>query len=171
MQTSRMHMLPLALLAAGCAAIPALADEGMWLFNQFPSERVAKAYGVRVDGAFLDHLRLASVRLNVGGSGSFVSSQGLLFTNHHVASDCIQKIGSAQHDYMKEGFYAATPAQEAPCPDLEVNVLLRMETVTSRVKEGIPAGASPDEVNRRQKAASPGSKRSARTAPATAATW
>ena len=153
MAKRRFRALALLLPAALLCACAALADEGMWLFNQFPAERVAKDYGFRVTGPFLDHLRLSSVRLNSGGSGSFVSPRGLLFTNHHVAADCIQKIGSSERDYMRDGFYAASSSEEIRCPDLEVNVLLKMDTVTDRVRQAIPAGASPEEANRKRKGA------------------
>ena len=95
-----------------CAlALPLAADEGMWLFNNFPKDRVKEKYTFDVGDAFLDHLRLASVRMG-GGSGSFVSPNGLIVTNHHIASDCISKVSSAQHDYMKNGFYAAAQSEE-----------------------------------------------------------
>jgi len=81
-------------------AICAWADEGMWLFDHFPKEQIAKTYGFTVTGDFLGHLERASVRFNNGGSGSFVSARGLLFTNHHVGQDCIQKLSTAEHDYM-----------------------------------------------------------------------
>jgi hypothetical protein len=140
-------LLLLILLAGG-----GRADEGMWPFNQPPREQIKKAYGFQLTDAFLEHLRLASVRFNNGGSGSFVSPQGLLFTNHHVGADCIQKVSSKEHDYMAEGFYAATPAEEKPCPDLELNVLLRIEDVTAQVNAGIEAGAGAAEAGRRRRA-------------------
>src|SRR6266536_1728272 len=90
-------------------ALPVVADEGMWLFNQFPKGQLKQKYNFDVTDGFLEHLRLSSVRIG-GGSGSFVSPNGLIFTNHHVASDCISKLGTAQHDYMKEGFTAAAQA-------------------------------------------------------------
>ena len=124
------------------------ADEGMWLFNQPPRESIKKTYGFDLTDAFMDHLRLGSVRFNNGGSGSFVSPEGLLFTNHHVGADCIQKVSTAQHDYMTDGFYAATPAGEKACPDLEINVLLRIEDVTARVGEGIDPKAPAAEAGR-----------------------
>lgn len=130
------------------AALTLDADEGMWLFNQPPRESINKTYGFDLSDAFLEHLRLGSVRFNNGGSGSFVSPEGLLFTNHHVGADCIQKVSTAQHDYMTDGFYAATPAGEKPCPDLEINVLLRIEDVTARVGAGIDAGAPAAEAGR-----------------------
>ena len=83
---------------------------------------------------WLDHLRLSSVRLNDGGSGSFVSPNGLLLTNHHVARGQLQKNSTAEHDYLRDGFYADTPDKEMKSPDLEVNVLVGMENVTARVQ-------------------------------------
>jgi hypothetical protein len=143
-------MRPLLLLTL--LACPAWSDEGMWLFNQPPRQQIKKAYGFDLTDAFLKHLRLASVRFNNGGSGSFVSPEGLLSTNHHVGADCIQKVSSNEHDYMAEGFYAATPAAEKACPDLELNVLLRIEDVTAQLNAGIEAGAAVAEAGRRRRA-------------------
>ncbi len=131
----------------------ARADEGIWLFNDFPSAKVKAKYGVDVTRSFLDHLRLASTRIYPYGSGSFVSPNGLVFTNHHVASDCIQKVSTAKHNYMRDGFYAATTQEEKACPDLEVNVLIRIKDVTKEVKGAVPEQASPAEANRSRKAA------------------
>jgi hypothetical protein len=144
-------MKPLLLLLALLAGL-AWPDEGMWLFNQPPREQIRKVHGFDLTGAFLEHLRLASVRFNNGGSGSFVSPEGLLLTNHHVGADCIQKVSSKDHDYMAEGFYAATPAEEKPCPDLELNILLRIEDVTAQVSDGIETGAPAAEAGRRRRA-------------------
>src|SRR5215471_15842291 len=121
---------------------PLAADEGMWLFNNFPKDRVKEKYTFDVGDAFLDHLRLASVRTG-GGSGSFVSPNGLIVTNHQIASDCISKVSSAQHDYMKNGFYAAAQSEELKCPEIEANVLLAMEEVTARVKDAAKDAAKP----------------------------
>lgn len=125
----------------------------MWLFNQFPSEQVRRSYGFEPGPKFLKHLRMASVRLNNGGSGSFVSPRGLLFTNHHVAADCIQKLSTAERNYMRDGFHAATEAAELRCPDLEINVLVGITEASDAVKGAVPAGASPEEANQRRKAA------------------
>ncbi len=117
----------------------ALADEGTWLYNNFPKERVEKQYRFLPTQEWLDHPRLSSVRLNNGGSGSFVSADGLAFTNHHVGADCIEKLGTSGADYMKTSFYARTQADEAKCPDLELNVLVGIEDVTAKMKAAAPA--------------------------------
>jgi hypothetical protein len=129
------------------------ADEGMWLPNQFPKDDVRKKYGVTVTGDLLQHLQLSSVRFNNGGSGSFVSPDGLLFTNHHVGSDCIQKLSSAQHDYMGNGFYAAERSKELACPDLEVNVLLKIQDATARVEAAVKPEMNAAQANQARQAA------------------
>ena len=113
------------------------ADEGMWTFDNPPLKQLKDAYNFTPTQQWLDHVRLASVRLNDGGSGSFVSPNGLLLTNHHVARGQLQKNSTAQHDYIRDGFYAATPDQEMKSPDLEVNVLVSMENVTERVQAAL----------------------------------
>src|SRR5579859_6502973 len=110
------------------------ADEGMWTFDNPPINLLKARYGFTPTQAWLDHLRLSSVQLNDGGSGSFVSPNGLLLTNHHVARGQLQKNSSAEHDYLRDGFYADTPDKEMKSPDLEVNVLVGMENVTARVQ-------------------------------------
>jgi hypothetical protein len=125
-------LLPAALLLAAAPVIH--AEEGMWTFDNPPLKLLKAKYGFTPTQAWLDHLRLSSVRLNDGGSGSFVSPNGLLLTNHHVARGQLQKNSSADHDYLLNGFYAATPGQEMKSPDLEVNVLVAMQEVTARVQ-------------------------------------
>ena len=125
-------LLPAALLMASGPAIH--AEEGMWTFDNPPLKQLAARYDFHPSQAWLDHLRLSSVRLNDGGSGSFVSPNGLLLTNHHVARGQLQKNSTAEHDYLRDGFYAAMPEQEMKSPDLEVNVLVGMEDVTARVQ-------------------------------------
>src|ERR1035438_8275312 len=100
-------LLPAALLLAAAPAIQ--AEEGMWTFDSLPVKQLQAKYGFTPTQAWLDHLRLSSVRLNDGGSGSFVSPDGLLLTNHHVARGQLQKNSTAGHDYLRDGFYAATP--------------------------------------------------------------
>ena len=125
-------LLPAALLLAAAPVIH--AEEGMWTFDNPPLKQLAAKYNFHPTQAWLDHLRLSSVRLNDGGSGSFVSPNGLLLTNHHVARGQLQKNSTAEHDYLRDGFYAATPDQEMKSPDLEVNVLVGMQDVTARVQ-------------------------------------
>jgi peptidase S46-like protein len=114
-----------------------LADEGLWTFDNPPTKRLHDRYGFTPTQEWLDHVRLSAVRLNDGGSGSFVSPHGLLLTNHHVARHQLQNNSSAQHDYLRDGFYAATPEQEMKSPDLEVNVLMSMENVTAKVQDAM----------------------------------
>ena len=140
-----------ALLLSFVLASPAWSDEGIWLVNQFPKKRVLDKYHFQVSDAFLTHLRVGSVRMNNGGSGSFVSPQGLIFTNHHVAAECIQQLTTPQNDLMKNGFFAAALAEERACPDLEVNVLLDIQDVTSKVLAA--AKGSEAEANQKRKAA------------------
>jgi hypothetical protein len=142
----------LLLLLATMAGFLCWADEGMWLVNQFPKQAVQKRYGFEPADGFLGHIQRSSVRFNSGGSGSFVSAQGLLFTNHHVGRECIQKVSSADHDYVANGFYASSPADEKKCPDLEVNVLLTIDDVTAKVKEGEKPDADTAAVNQARKA-------------------
>jgi hypothetical protein len=125
-------LLPAALLLAAAPAIH--AEEGMWTFDNPPLKQLAAKYNFHPTQAWLDHLRLASVRLNDGASGSFVSPNGLLLTNHHVARGQLQKNSTAERDYVRDGFYAATPEEEMKSPDMEVNVLVSMEDVTARVQ-------------------------------------
>jgi hypothetical protein len=140
-------------LVLGLALAPSflMGDDGMWLFDKFPKALVKQRYGFEVTDAFLDHMRLASVRFNSGGSGSFVSPKGLLFTNHHVGADCIQKLSSAKADYMANGFYARTQSEERACPDLEINILLRIEDITAKV-QAAGAGGTLAEQNAARKA-------------------
>src|SRR5579872_6386842 len=113
------------------------AEEGMWTFDNPPIKQLGEKYHFTPTREWLDHVRLSSVRLNDGGSGSFVSPHGLLLTNHHVALGQLQKNSTAQRDYVQAGFYAATPDQEMKSPDLEVNVLMSMENVTDRVQAAL----------------------------------
>jgi hypothetical protein len=135
------------------SASSALADEGMWLYNAFPKDRVQKQYGFLATQEWLDHLRLSSVRFNNGGSGSFVSADGLAFTNHHVGADCIGKLATSGADYMKTGFYAKTKAEEARCPDLELNVLVGIDDVTAKVKAAAPSSMSTSDAGQAQRSA------------------
>ena len=129
--------LVVALFSIQTLQFSARADEGMWPFNNLPRAAIKKKYGFDITDAWLRKVQLASVRFNSGGSGSFVSADGLVMTNHHIASDVLQKISTPQKDYIKEGFYAATRDQEAKAPDLELNQLVGIEDVTARVMSAV----------------------------------
>jgi len=123
--------------------MPMCAEEGMWTFDNPPLKQLAEKYNFHPTQEWLDHLRLSSVRLNDGGSGSFVSPDGLLLTNHHVARFQLQKNSTADHDYVRDGFYAPTQDQEMKSPDLEINVLVGIADVTARV-QGAAKGMTDD---------------------------
>jgi len=129
-----------------CCLAPSLAapgDEGLWLFNQPPRRQLLERYHFDATDAWLRHLQKASIRFNSGGSGSFISRDGLLISNHHVGADALQKLSSEKKDYLKNGFYARTRAGEIKCLDLELNVLESIEDVTARVNAAVPAEADP----------------------------
>jgi len=131
----------------------ASADEGMWLYNATPKDKIKTKYGFELTQQWLDHLRLSSVRFNNGGSGSFVSADGLTFTNHHVGAACVQQLSTEGHDYIKTGFYAKTQADEAKCPNLELNELVGIEDVTNKIEAGVKPEMSAAEAGQVQRAA------------------
>ena len=133
-----------ALVSYSAVCVIARADEGMWTFDNLPVKLLQQKYGFTPTQAWLDHLRLSCVRLNDGGSGSFVSPHGLLLTNHHVARGQLQKNSTKEQDYIRDGFYAATPGAEMKSPDLEVNVLQSMENVTPRVIAALQGAKTPE---------------------------
>src|SRR5579859_1958166 len=131
----------------------ASADEGMWLYNEPPKDKIKAKYGFELTQPWLDHVRLSSVRFNNGGSGSFVSADGLTFTNHHVGAACVHQLSTEGHDYFKSGFYAKTQAEEAKCPNLELNELVGIEDVTDKVDAGVKPGMSAADAGQAQRAA------------------
>jgi len=131
----------------------AAADEGMWLYNEAPKDKIKAKYGFELTPEWLNHLRLSSVRFNNGGSGSFVSADGLTFTNHHVGAACVQQLSTEGHDYIKTGFYAKTQAEEAKCPNLELNQLVGIEDVTDNINAGVETGMSAADIGQAQRAA------------------
>jgi hypothetical protein len=134
-------------------AFPLTADEGMWTLDNMPLKQLKEKYGFEPTPAWLEHIRLASVRVGDGGSGSFVSPNGLVLTNHHVALGQLQKVSTPQKNYVQDGFYAATAADEILCPDLELNVLISMENVTAKVLAAAKPAMDPIKALEAKKAA------------------
>ncbi|HEY8183339.1 MAG TPA: S46 family peptidase [Thermoanaerobaculia bacterium] len=145
-------MKKLFVLAVLVLATAAMADEGMWLFNRPPRAMLKQRYNFEPSQAWLDHLQKSSIRFNSGGSGSFVSPDGLALTNHHVGLDCLAKISSAKRDYVVTGFHAKTRAEEVKCVDLELNVLMSIEDVTQRVNAAMTPGMSTEDAQRARRA-------------------
>lgn len=143
---SRFYRIPLFLLIVIChlpaTAASLWADEGMWLFNKLPIKQLASDHGFMPDQEWIDHLMLSSVRFNSGGSASFVSSNGLVLTNHHVAAETLYKLSSAERNIMEDGFLAGSFDQELKAPDLELNQLVAIEDVTDQVNSVIDEAMS-----------------------------
>jgi Peptidase S46 len=131
----------------------AFGDEGMWLFNSPPIKQLKEKYNFEPTPQWLERLQKASVRFNSGGSGSFVSATGLVITNHHVGADALQKFSDEQHNYLRDGFYAKSGAEEKKCVDLELNVLMSMEDVTARVNGAVKSEMTSEEASDARKAA------------------
>jgi len=131
----------------------AFGDEGMWLYNAPPLKQLEEKYNFEPTKQWLDHLQKASVRLNSGGSGSFISATGLVITNHHVGADALQKFSDEQHNYLHDGFYARTQAEEKKCVDLELNVLMSIEDVTARVNATVKPGVTGEQAANARNAA------------------
>src|SRR5689334_7539636 len=134
--------LVLALFSFQTLNITAFADEGMWTFNNVPRAEIKKKYGFDVTDEWLNKVRLASVRFNNGGSGSFVSPNGLVLTNYHIVEDIVGEVSTPEKDLAKEGFLARTQAEEIKVPSLELNQLMSIEDVTARVNGAVKAGAT-----------------------------
>ena len=131
-------------LIGGQWSLPtARADEGMWLFNALPKAHLKSEYGFTPTKEWADHVMLSSVRFNSGGSASFVSSTGLVLTNHHVGAGTLHKLSSADHNYYRDGFYAKKHSDELKAPDLELNQLVSIEDVTQAVTSAVKPGMTP----------------------------
>ena len=133
-----------AVLLAVLLALPVVADEGMWLFNKPPKDILQKKYGFAMTQEFMDHLRLASISFG-GASGSFISPEGLVLTNHHVGQGAVQNLSTKDRDLMKTGFYARTRAEELKVPGMELRVLQEIEDVTDKVLGAEKSGMTPAE--------------------------
>ncbi len=130
------------LCLSGLLASEARADEGMWLFSNLPLKRLKDSHGFEPPPGWAEHLRSAAVRFNNGGSGSFISPDGLIMTNHHVGADTLAKISNSTKDYYKDGFLARSHGDEVKAPDLELNALVGIRDVTTEVLGEVKAGMS-----------------------------
>jgi Peptidase S46 len=137
--------LLMALFATQTLSFTALADEGMWPINNVPKAEIKRKYGFEVTDAWLKKVQMSAVRFNNGGSGSFVSPDGLVLTNYHIVEDFVGELSTPEKDYAKEGFVARTRADEMKIPSLELNVLMSVEDVTGKVNAAVkPDMASSD---------------------------
>jgi len=159
-----MNQIPRMTLLTVCTATviapAASADEGMWLLTNPPTAHLNQNYGFTPTAPWLEHVQKSCVRISSGGSGSIVSADGLVLTNHHVGSDVIAKLSTRERDLMEAGFLAAARTDELKCPDLEVHVLWTTEDVTERVN-GAAAGVSGAEANTARRKAMSGIEKEA----------
>jgi hypothetical protein len=136
--------LGLGLMMTAASRQAAVADEGMWLYNDPPAGLLKERYGFEVKADWMEHLQKSSVRFNSGGSGEFISADGLILSNHHVGADTLAKISTKEKDLLAHGFYAKSLEEEIKAPDLELNVLMSIEDVTARVNAAVKPGMSDD---------------------------
>jgi hypothetical protein len=138
-----------AVLAFAAASGVARAEEGMWTFDNFPAAAVKAKYGVTIDQPWLDRVRGAAVRLSTGCSASVVSGQGLVLTNHHCASDCIQSLSTAKLDLTRAGYSAVARRDEKACPGMQAEILISISDVTARVSNAFVGKTGRDYVRAR----------------------
>ncbi len=133
-QTSKQFRLFLFVIILFGVSPNLLADEGMWTLNNFPKKLFEKKYHTAPTDEWLKHVQLSSARLAGGCSGSFVSSTGLVMTNHHCAASCIEQLSNSKKDFIASGFYAKKAEDEVKCPEIEVNKLMNISDVTAQIQ-------------------------------------
>ncbi len=136
----RQMLLGLLMGALTCAK----AEEGMWTLDHLPLEKIKQEMGQEPSAAWVDRVQHAAVRLAGGCSGSFVSGQGLVLTNHHCAAACIEQLSDSTHDLIRDGFMAARPEEERRCPDMELNQLEQIRDVTEAVQQAVAGQTGAD---------------------------
>ena len=141
------------LIAAASSTMQSSADEGMWLFNDLPIKHLQEKHGFTPTAEWSEHVMKSCVRFNVGGSASFISSNGLVLTNHHVGSDTLFKLSNEENDYYNDGFLAKSFEQELKAPDLELNQLLNIKDVTKEVNSAVGEGLSAADAAKARRAA------------------
>jgi hypothetical protein len=151
-ETMRILRILFLVCLSGSLSINTFAEEGLWLYTAVPKPRIKAKYAFDVTDPWLDHLRLSSVRVS-DGSGAFVSSDGLVLTNQHIASDCLHDISTAGHDYVKNGFYARKQQEELRCPGFALDVLEQITNVTTRVNAEVKPGMNEADSDKLQRAA------------------
>ena len=144
----RLRAVPIAcslLLLSTCGPF-ARADEGMWLLNRPPLRQLKDRYNFGPPAGWLEHMQKSAVSFG-GASGSLVSADGLVLTNHHVGHGAIAKLSTAGHDLVKDGFHAATRDAELKCPDMELKVLWSIQDVTAQVDAAATPAMTAAEAN------------------------
>jgi hypothetical protein len=146
-------ILSLALILLSLSIRTARADEGMWLLNNLPKELLKKKYDFTVTKDWLERVQKASIRFS-NGTGSFVSADGLVVTNHHIGAGALQKLSTKTKNFYRDGFHAPTGADELKCPGMELNILESIEDVTEQVQAAVKQGTSAAQAAARQAAIS-----------------
>ncbi|MDR0521871.1 MAG: S46 family peptidase [Planctomycetaceae bacterium] len=144
----------IALFLVSFLVVPFLrADEGMWLFDAPPKTQIKEKYGFDLTGEWLKHIQQSCPRFSTRGSASFVSSGGLIMTNHHVGARNLHELSTPENNLLEKGFYAETLADERPCPGLEIIVPVLSEDVTAKVNAGVKPNTPPEQAKKLRDAA------------------
>jgi hypothetical protein len=159
-----MRVITVTLLLQTLLCCSTYGDEGMWLFNALPKDKLQKQHGFTVTDDWAEHVRLSSVRFNSGGSASFISSNGLVLTNHHVASETLYKLSTAERNIASDGYYAASMEDELKAPDLELNQLVSIEDVTAKVNAAVKPNMAAADASKARQAAMAGIEQASKEA-------